>query len=123
MARLGRRLVWLGGCRLAGRYADGARLLFGAYALADGLLALIVSQVDRHDFYHRWTLRSRGLASIALGVFIGLWSSVTAPALVAIIATWMILARASKTGAVNVAVGKWQSIWSNLIERKMMRGR
>ncbi len=97
------------------------RLLFGAYALADGLI--VMRQLARSELDHGRGLQVRGLASIALGVFIGFWSSVTAPALVAIIAAWVILARAFKTGAINVVAGKWQTVWGNLTEHKMVRAR
>jgi uncharacterized membrane protein HdeD (DUF308 family) len=97
------------------------RLLFGAYALVDGLI--IMRQLAGPDLDYGWRLRTRGLASIALGVLIGLWSSVTAPALVAIIAAWVILARAFETGAMRVAAEKWQTVWGNLTERKMVRAR
>ncbi|MDX9956559.1 MAG: DUF308 domain-containing protein, partial [Anaerolineae bacterium] len=49
------------------------RLLFGAYALADGLI--ILSQLARSRLDHGRGLWVRGLVSIALGMFIGLWSS------------------------------------------------
>jgi uncharacterized membrane protein HdeD (DUF308 family) len=97
------------------------RLLFGAYALADGLI--IMRQFARPGLDHGGMLRTRGLASIALGVFIGLWSGVTAPALVAIIAAWVILARAFETGVMRVAAEKWQTVWGNLTEHKMVRAR
>ena len=99
------------------------RLLFGAYALADGFLALIVGQVDRHDFYHGWTLRSRGLASIALGVLVCILSRITPLALFSLIAGWAITTRAFKAMAAYVAEGKWLAVVDNLVERKMMRGR
>jgi uncharacterized membrane protein HdeD (DUF308 family) len=99
------------------------RMLFGAYALADGLLALDVSRVDRHDFYHGWTLRSRGLASIALGVFICLWSSVTPLALFSLIAGWAIMTRAFEVIAVYVAEGKLLSAVDNLVKHRVMRER
>lgn len=97
------------------------RLLFGAYALVDGLI--IMSRLARTDLDHGRRLRTRGLASIVLGVLIGLWSSATALALVAIIAVWVILARAFETGAMRVAAEKWQTVWGNLAERKMVRVR
>jgi uncharacterized membrane protein HdeD (DUF308 family) len=97
------------------------RLLFGACALVYGLI--IVRRLARTDLDHRGMLRTRGLTSIALGVLIGLWSSVTAPALVAIIAAWVILARAFETGAMRVTAKKWQTVWGNLTERKMIRAR
>jgi uncharacterized membrane protein HdeD (DUF308 family) len=97
------------------------RLLFGAYALADGLLALDVSRVDRHDFYHGWTLRLRGVTSIALGVFICLWSGVTVPGIVMIIATWAILTRTLKALTVFVAEGKLLSVVDKLVNRQLTR--
>jgi uncharacterized membrane protein HdeD (DUF308 family) len=66
-------------------------LLFGAYALVDGLLALIVSLLDRHEFDHGWVLLLKGLAGIATGVLTFLWLSVTAQALVYLITAWAIL--------------------------------
>lgn len=99
----------------------GLRLLFGAYALADGLI--IMRQLARSELDHRQGLQLKGLAGIALGVLIGFWSSVTALALVSIIAVWVILARAFETGAMRVAAEKWQTVWGNLTERKMVRAR
>jgi len=97
------------------------RLLFGAYALADGLI--IMRWFARTDLDYGGMLRARGLASIALGLFIGFWSSVTAPVLAVIVAGWAILARAFETGAMRVAAEKWQMVWGNLTERKIVRTR
>jgi len=97
------------------------RLLFGACALVNGLI--IMRRFACTGLDHRGMLWTRGLASIALGVLIGLWSSATAPALVAIIAAWVILARAFETGALRVVAEKWQTVWGNLTERKMVRAR
>jgi uncharacterized membrane protein HdeD (DUF308 family) len=100
-------------------------LLFGAFALADGLLALIVSRLDRHEFDHGWVLLLKGPASIAIGVLTLLWPSITAQALVSLIAAWAILTGAFVAVAVldlrNVVEGERQSAWDNLIEREMMR--
>jgi len=102
-------------------------LLFGAYVLVDGLLALIVSQLDRHEFDHGWVLLFKGLAGIAIGVLTYLWPSVTAQSLVYLIAAWAIL-----TGALEVVAavdlrklveGERQLAWGNLIEREMMGAR
>jgi uncharacterized membrane protein HdeD (DUF308 family) len=112
-------LVW------PGALLKALGLLFGAYALADGLLALVVSWLDRHEFYHGWTLLLRGLAGIALGVLICLWPSVTIQALVSLIAAWAILTGVFEAVAVldlrNVVEGERQMAWDNLIEREMMR--
>ena len=100
-------------------------LLFGAFALAYGLLALIVSRLDRYQFDRGWVLRLKGPASIAIGVLTLLWPSITAQALVSLIASWAILTGAFVVVAVldlrNVVEGERQSAWDNLIEREMMR--
>jgi uncharacterized membrane protein HdeD (DUF308 family) len=102
-------------------------LLFGAFALADGLLALIVSWLDRYEFDCGWVLLLKGPASIVIGVLTFLWPSITAQALVSLIAAWAILTGAFEVVAVldlrNVVEGERQSAWDNLIEREMMRVR
>ena len=76
-------------------------LLFGLCALADGLLALtVVSRLECCELEHGWMLLLKGLASIAIGAFTFLWPSVAVPALVSLIAAWVIL-----TGAFEVAAG------------------
>ena len=99
-------------------------LLFGAYALVDGLLALIVSRLDRHEFDHGWVLLHKGLAGIGTGVLTLLWPSVTAQALLYLIAAWAILTGAFEVVAAvdlrNVVEGERQLAWGNLIEREMM---
>jgi len=98
-------------------------LLFGAYALVDGLLALIVSLLDRYEFDHGWVLLLKGLAGIATGVLIFLWPSVTAQALVYLIAAWAILTGALEAVTAvdlrNVVEGERQLAWGNLIEHEM----
>jgi uncharacterized membrane protein HdeD (DUF308 family) len=102
-------------------------LLFGAFALADGLLTLIVSRLDRYQFDDGWVLLLKGPASIAIGVLTLLWPGITAQALVALIAAWAILTGAFVAMAAldlrNVVEGARQSAWDNLIEREMMRVR
>ena len=99
-------------------------LLFGAYALVDGLLALIVSRLDRHEFDHGWVLLLKGLAGIATGVLALLWPSVTAQTLLYLIAAWAILTSSFTVVAAvdlrNVVEGERQLAWSNLIEHEMM---
>jgi len=99
-------------------------LLFGAYALVDGLLALIVSLLDRQESDHGWALLLKGLAGIAIGVLTFLWPSVTAQALVYLIAAWAILTGAFEVVAAvdlrNVVEGERQLAWGNLIEHEMM---
>jgi uncharacterized membrane protein HdeD (DUF308 family) len=101
--------------------------LFGAFALADGLLVLIVSWLDRYQSDHGWVVLQKGPASIAIGVLTLLWPSITAQALVSLVAAWAILTGAFEAVAMlglrKVVEGKRQSAWGNLIEREMMRVR
>jgi len=102
-------------------------LLFGAFALADGLVALIVNRLDRHESDRGWVLLLQGSASIAVGVVTLFWPSITAQALLSLIAAWAILTGAFEAVAVldlrNVVEGERQSAWGNLIEREMTRVR
>jgi uncharacterized membrane protein HdeD (DUF308 family) len=94
-------------------------LLFGGFALADGLLALMVSWLDRYQSYHRGVSLLKGPASIAIGALTLLWPGITAQALVSLIAAWAILTGAFAAVAVldlrNVVEGERQSAWDNLI--------
>ena len=102
-------------------------LLFGVYALADGLLALIVSRLDRHEFDHGWVLLLKGLAGIATGALTLFWPSVTAQALVYLIAAWAILTGAFEVVAAvdlrKLVEGERQLAWGNLIEHAMIGAR
>lgn len=59
-------------------------LLWGAYALVDGVLALLGAFLTTHD--HRWRLLLEGLVGVAAGVLTFVWPGLTALALVCIIA-------------------------------------
>jgi uncharacterized membrane protein HdeD (DUF308 family) len=99
-------------------------LLFGAYALVDGLLALIVSLLDPDEFDRGWVLLLKGLAGIGIGVVTFLWPSVTPQALLYLIAAWAVLTGAFEVVAAldlrNVVEGERQLAWGNLIEHEMM---
>ena len=72
-------------------------LLFGAYAFADGVLA-IVSAVRRRGTDRWWLLLLEGLVGIAAGILTILWPGVTALALLYVIAAWALV-----TGAFEIA--------------------
>jgi len=114
-------LVW------PGRTLTALVLLFGAYALVDGLLALIVSLLDRDEFDHGWVLPFKGLAGIAIGALTFLWPGVTTQALLYLIAAWVILAGAFEVVAAvdlrKLVEGERQLAWGNLIEREMRGAR
>lgn len=64
-------------------------LLFGVYAIIDGVLALVLAsrRVQPHG-----ALIARGIVSIAAGVVAFVWPGITAFALLLVIAAWAIVA-------------------------------
>jgi uncharacterized membrane protein HdeD (DUF308 family) len=78
-------------------------LLFGFYALLDGLLALAALLVGGNLVSERrgWLI-VEGIAGIAAGVIAFLWPEITALVLLYLIAAWAIA-----TGVLEVAVAIW----------------
>jgi uncharacterized membrane protein HdeD (DUF308 family) len=64
-------------------------LLWGAYALVDGVLALASAFRTEHD--HRWGLLLEGIVGIAAGIATFFWPGLTALVLLYIIAAWAFL--------------------------------
>jgi uncharacterized membrane protein HdeD (DUF308 family) len=68
-------------------------LLWGAYALVDGLTAVMIAMSDRSaTTEHRVTYGLLGLLGIIAGIITFVWPSITALALLVIIAVWAIIA-------------------------------
>ena len=97
----------------------GLVVLFGAYALVDGVV-MIVSAIANHRREPRWgMLVFGGMLGIGAGVLTFFWPGITALALLAIIAAWAII-----MGIVEIAVavrlrkeisGEWLMILSGLL--------
>jgi uncharacterized membrane protein HdeD (DUF308 family) len=73
-------------------------LFFGAYALVDGVLALVSVFRDRAEKDRWWLLVFEGIAGIAAGILTFFWPGITAIALLYIIAAWALV-----TGVFEVA--------------------
>ncbi|HVM70931.1 MAG TPA: HdeD family acid-resistance protein [Anaerolineales bacterium] len=73
-------------------------LLFGAFALADGLLSIVISLVIRREVSHWWVWLLEGLAGIVTGVLVFLWPAITTAVLIALIAVWGLV-----TGIIEIA--------------------
>jgi uncharacterized membrane protein HdeD (DUF308 family) len=65
-------------------------LLFGAYALADGLLAMWAAIAGRHEHEHWWVLLLEGLTGIGVGLLTFMVPGLTAIAILFYIAVWAI---------------------------------
>src|SRR4051812_29572050 len=64
-------------------------LLWGAYALVDGVLALVSAFRARQD--QRWSLLFEGVVGIAAGIVTLIWPGLTALVLLYIIAAWALI--------------------------------
>lgn len=74
-------------------------LLFGAYALVDGVLTLISALRNRSTHESWWVLLLEGLTGIIAGILTFVWPGITALALLYVIAAWALI-----TGALEIAV-------------------
>jgi uncharacterized membrane protein HdeD (DUF308 family) len=85
-------------------------LLFGAYAFADGVLA-IVTAIRRRGNDRWWMLLLEGLVGVTAGVLTLLWPGITALALLYVIAAWVLVTGAFEiTAAIRlrkVITGEW----------------
>jgi uncharacterized membrane protein HdeD (DUF308 family) len=66
-------------------------LLYGAYALVDGALAVAWALVGRHPGPFPWGVLLSGLAGVGMGLLTLAWPGVTALALLYLIAAWAIV--------------------------------
>lgn len=66
-------------------------LLYGAYALVDGVFALVSAILGRPRAEPWWALLIEGLAGIAVGIMTFAWPGITALVLLFLIAAWSIV--------------------------------
>ena len=66
-------------------------LLFGAYALVDGVFAIAAAVVGSRQSLPWWALLVEGLLGIAVGVFTFFWPGITELALIFLIAAWAVV--------------------------------
>lgn len=77
-------------------------LLFGVYALVDGLFTAVAAVVGRAAMRRWWLLLLQGLAGVAVGVLAFIWPEITALALV-----YLIAARAILVGLLEILLAIW----------------
>lgn len=94
-------------------------LLFGAYALIDGVFSVWAAMAGRKEHDHFWLLLLGGLVSMGIGIMTFLVPEITTLALLFYIAIWAI-----STGVLGIVVairlrkeieGEWMLILSGLI--------
>lgn len=65
--------------------------LFGAYALLDGIMTIVVALQERSVFARWWLLLIGGIAGIILGLMVFFWPGVTSLVLFYLIAAWAVV--------------------------------
>jgi uncharacterized membrane protein HdeD (DUF308 family) len=66
-------------------------VLFGAYALTDGVATIILAIQQRQEFSDWWLMLLAGLVSVAAGVVTFVWPGITAITLFYVIVAWAIM--------------------------------
>ena len=66
-------------------------LLFGVYALVDGIFATVMAVKTKDRYTNWWSLLLEGLFGIAIGILTFLWPGITALSLLYLIAAWAII--------------------------------
>jgi uncharacterized membrane protein HdeD (DUF308 family) len=93
--------------------------MWGAYAIADGILAIVASWRIREHGRPLWSLFVAGVLGIAAGVLTFRWPGVTALALLVLIASWAIGVGALQIVAAirlrKVIEGEWAMALSGVL--------
>lgn len=94
-------------------------LLFGAFALADGSLAVVAGITLSKYFDRWWALVLEGITGIVIGILTFFWPNITALSLLIFIAGWAILTGIFEIVAAiqfrKVISGEWAMILSGLM--------
>jgi len=94
-------------------------LLFGAFALTDGGLAIAAGIASSKYFERWWALVLEGLTGVVIGILTFFWPNVTGLALLVFIAAWAILTGIFEIVAAiqlrKVISGEWAMIFSGLM--------
>jgi uncharacterized membrane protein HdeD (DUF308 family) len=86
-------LIWPGATLLA------TVIMFGSYSLMDGILMIVMSVRDTRAHRQWWVLLLGGLVGLGAGIAALVWPSITAVALLYIIAAWAMV-----TGVLEIVV-------------------
>src|SRR4029077_8546911 len=93
-------------------------LVFGAYAFADGVLAIASAIRERGEGRHWWMLLLEGVMGIGAAAVTFFWPGITALALLYLIAAWALVTGGFELAAAirlrKVITGEWLLILSGL---------
>ncbi len=94
-------------------------LVFGAFALVDGIFTVIAGVASYRFFERWWAMLLEGVAGVVIGVLTFIWPSITALVLVYFIAAWALITGIFEIVAAiqlrRVITGEWALILSGLL--------
>ena len=94
-------------------------LLFGAFAFADGVLAIISALRGGRANDRWWVLLLQGLAGVVAGLIVLLWPEISALALIYVIGAWALITGGFEIAAAirlrKVITGEWLLILSGVL--------
>ena len=94
-------------------------LLFGAYALVDGIFAVFAGIASYRYFEHWWAVLLEGVAGVVIGLLTFFWPNITALVLLYFIAAWALITGIFEILAAiqlrRVITGEWMLILSGLL--------
>ena len=94
-------------------------LVFGAYALVDGIFAIFAGIAARGYFERWWAMLLEGMAGVVIGLLTFFWPGVTALVLVYFIASWALITGIFEIVAAiqlrRVITGEWMLILGGLL--------
>jgi uncharacterized membrane protein HdeD (DUF308 family) len=106
-------LIWPGQTMLA------LVLVFGAYALVDGIFAVFAGIASRRYFDRWWAVLLEGIAGMVIGLLTFFWPNITALVLMYFIAAWALVTGIFEIVAAiqlrRVITGEWMLILGGLL--------
>lgn len=94
-------------------------LVFGAFVLVDGIIAIIVGVASYRYFKRWWAVLLEGVAGVVVGLLTFFWSNITALVLLYFIATWALITGIFEIVAAihlrRVITGEWMLILGGLL--------
>ena len=94
-------------------------LVFGAYALVDGIFAMFAGIASYRYFERWWAMLLEGMAGVVIGLLTFFWPNITALALLYFIGAWALITGVFEIVAAiqfrRVITGEWMMILGGLL--------
>jgi uncharacterized membrane protein HdeD (DUF308 family) len=94
-------------------------LVFGAFALVDGIFAMFAGIASHRYFERWWAVLLEGVVGVVIGLLTFFWPNITALALLYMIAAWALITGIFEIVAAiqlrRVIVGEWMLILGGLL--------